>query len=147
MAAGARPSRIDEAMNYRETLARKRLLGLFLATIVVDPRGFGVGHVTRTMMEETGTGREDTEDLVNHVRSLAGMRLAAFVREEEDGSARLSFRSRQGPSARRVALQFGGGGHEQAAGGGHPGPLAAAIADVTAALVAELERVDGGGGD
>ena len=143
IAAGARPSSINRSINHRETVQRKKLLARFLSTLEVTADGAcAFGHTTAAMLRETGTEAEDTEAFVEHVRSLEGVRMGAYLREQPDGQVKLSFRSVPGCSARNVALRFGGGGHEVAAGALHKGPLERAIEQVRAAVAAECQRTD-----
>ena len=145
VAAGADPTRIDHEINHRETLMRSRLRARFLKTLRLESEGrLGFGHVTQEMLAAEGAAAEDTEDFIEHVRSLEGVALAVLLREEPDHTVKLSLRSRPGRSALRVARAFGGGGHEMAAGAVHPGPLQAALEELLHAMEAEVERPEGG---
>ncbi len=60
---------------------------------------------------------KDTESLIDSIRSLKGVDLAAVIRPVE-GGWKLSLRSKRAPfSAGRIARRLEGGGHEMAAGG------------------------------
>ncbi len=127
VSVGARPARVAAFVMLRESLAAKKLLARFLDTVTLTEDGrIATGFVTREMFASTGALREDSEDLVNHLRALEGVAIAVFLREDADG-VKLSFRTRAPFSARALALQFSGGGHEQAAGGRHDGSLATAL--------------------
>jgi phosphoesterase RecJ-like protein len=128
--AGARPDRVAASIMLRESLAAKRLLARFLDTIELTHGGqVATGFVSREMFAATGATREDSEDLVNHLRAIADIQVAIFLREDDAG-VKLSFRTRAPHSARALALRCDGGGHEQAAGGRHAGPLSQALVDV-----------------
>jgi phosphoesterase RecJ-like protein len=141
VAAGASPVRIDHEVNHRETMTRKRLLAVFLGTLnrVADGR-LATGYVTAAMLAESGAAAEDTEDFIEHVRTLEGVRIAAFLREEPGGEVKLSLRTTAGCSALNIARVFGGGGHVPAAGAVHAGPLSAALEELEGAMRAELQR-------
>jgi len=71
---------------------------------------------TRELFEQTGTGPEDTEGLVNTVLYVNGVQVAISLREEEQG-IKFSLRSKSSTNVQTVAFRFGGGGHRNAAGG------------------------------
>src|SRR5207248_7575401 len=64
-----------------------------------------------------GVKPEDNEGLIDHIRAVEGVVVAAFFEELEGGLVRGSLRSKD-PKADvcKVASQFGGGGHTLAAG-------------------------------
>lgn len=70
------------------------------------------------------------EDLVNYPRSVAGVRVAILLREEGPGLIKASLRGKGDVAVNRIAHQFGGGGHEAAAGCTIAGTLPAATAAV-----------------
>ncbi len=138
--SGGRPSRVAAELGYRERIEGKKLLGAFLATIELRESGrVAMGHVTRAMMAETGGVEDETEDFVNQLRSLRGTSIVAFLRETT-GGVKISLRSRDGVSARRVAQHFGGGGHVLAAGAFVAAELAQVRGELAAELRAELAR-------
>ena len=66
---------------------------------------------------ELAVSLEDTKDLVDVVRVLQGVRVAAIFEDLEDGRIRVSLRSKDpGISVAAIAGQFGGGGHAMASG-------------------------------
>lgn len=68
-------------------------------------------------MRELGTKPDDTEGLIDHIRAIEGVIVAAFFEELEGGLVRGSLRSKPGGvDVCEVAAQFGGGGHKLAAG-------------------------------
>lgn len=76
-----------------------------------------VVRVTREMFERTGTTSEDTENIINFVRRLKSVRVAAILREEAPETYKFSLRSYGKDNVQAVAAHFGGGGHRNAAGG------------------------------
>lgn len=76
-----------------------------------------VAGVTREMFQRTGTKTSDTEDLINIIRELRGVRAAILLRQEGPGEYKFSLRSFGADNVQRVAASFGGGGHKNAAGG------------------------------
>lgn len=64
----------------------------------------------------SGCGPEDIDEQVKIPRSLAGVRIAILLTEAVQNETRINFRGENGTNVLALAEQFGGGGHEQAAG-------------------------------
>ncbi len=74
-------------------------------------------QVTPRMLEETGAKEEDLEGLASYLSTVRErVKVAAVLKEREDGTTRVSFRSMPGTDVAAIARRFGGGGHAQAAG-------------------------------
>jgi phosphoesterase RecJ-like protein len=64
-----------------------------------------------------GADREESEGLIDHIRSIEPVVVACVFEDLEDGIIRLSLRSKsEDVDVNLVAQQFGGGGHKAAAG-------------------------------
>ncbi len=117
VSAGADPARISQAVLMSQSEARIRLVGRLLDTLDFDPsRKIAWVRLDREMFAETGAARNDTEGLVNYPLSVDGVELCAFFREEAPGEYRVSLRSQGDHNVGRIASEFGGGGHRNAAG-------------------------------
>jgi bifunctional oligoribonuclease and PAP phosphatase NrnA len=82
-----------------------------------------------------GLQPDDSEGLIDLIRAVKGVRVAAFFEELDGGKIRVSMRSKdKGVNVCDVAARFGGGGHALAAGIRMTGPLEDAKAKVLAAL-------------
>lgn len=78
-----------------------------------------------------GLKPEDSEGLIDIIRGIRGVLVAAFFEELPDHRVRVSLRSKDARfDVCKVALQFGGGGHALAAGIRMPGPIEEAKARV-----------------
>jgi phosphoesterase RecJ-like protein len=115
--AGARPESLYEQLFEQTTLPRLRLTGLVLDRLQTTAGGL-IAHteIRRDDYEQTGAIPQDTEDLVNYTRMLAGVEVGLFFMEQPRGGVKVSFRSRGRVNVARVAEQFGGGGHRLASG-------------------------------
>ena len=82
-----------------------------------------VAAITREMFERTGTTSEDTENIINFIRRLKSVRVAAILREEGPDTYKFSLRSYGDDNVQAVAAKFGGGGHKNASGGSIEAPL------------------------
>lgn len=84
------------------------------AELIEDAR-FVYSWLTRADLEETGVAMEETDRLVDAIRSTSAVDVAALFKEQQDGRWRVSLRSK-GPGIAGFARARGGGGHELAAG-------------------------------
>ncbi|MFI0347645.1 MAG: bifunctional oligoribonuclease/PAP phosphatase NrnA [Chthoniobacterales bacterium] len=84
-----------------------------------------------------GVQPEDTEGIIDHLRSVEGVIAAAFFEELLDHRVRLSLRSKDRSfDACALCQEYGGGGHVMAAGASIQGSLA----DVEKRVLASLEN-------
>jgi len=96
-------------------------------------------EIRRDDYQKTGALPQDSEDLVNYVRSVAGVEVGLLFMEQPRGGVKVSFRSRQRIDVGRLAEQLGGGGHRLASGAILPTSLDDARARVLAAVAAALD--------
>ena len=114
---GLLPGPFHEQKQSTGTLNQLQMRG----TVLQRARLYAEGQIslisfTRELFEQTGTGPEDTEGLVNTVLYIRGVQVAISLREEEQG-IKFSLRSKGSTNVQTVAFRFGGGGHRNAAGG------------------------------
>lgn len=74
-----------------------------------------VVHVTRTLTRQSGLKDPDTQEILDVVRTLKGVKVTLLLKEKNKNEIKISLRSRT-VDVNRVAEQFGGGGHRAAAG-------------------------------
>lgn len=135
---GARPSVLYRSLYEQYTLSRLKLAGRVLSRMRLDCEGrLASTYVRLDDYTETGAEPPDTEDLVNECLTIAGTEAAFILIEQSNGNIKASFRSNTQVDVARVAEQFKGGGHKQAAGAILPGPLA----DVQAKILAAMKSV------
>lgn len=137
--AGADGSKVSESVFGDITKEAMELTHLALGTIKTHNDGrIGTMTLTQEDFKKSGALDEDTENLINLVRNLNTVKLAAFLKEMPDGRVKISLRSKNGLNVADVAGKFGGGGHAYAAGAVMPGPLDQALKQVLAACQAAL---------
>ena len=68
------------------------------------------------MFARAGADPGDSEGLIDTLRSIAGVDAVALIREREDGTHKVSLRSRGEVDVEKIARHHGGGGHRNAAG-------------------------------
>lgn len=94
-----------------------KLLGRMLerATLHEQER-FVYSWVTQQDLGDNGVQMDETEKLIDLLRATRAADVAAMFKEQENGSYRVSLRSRGSVSVGAIARSQGGGGHELAAG-------------------------------
>jgi phosphoesterase RecJ-like protein len=138
--AGARPEIVYERLYEDSSLSRLKLTGLVLERLQTSHGGrVASTEIRRTDYEATGATPQDTEDLVNYTRSLAGVEVGLFFMEQPKGGVKVSFRSRDKVDVARLAERFGGGGHRLASGAILHSSLEEARSKVLAAVDAALD--------
>ena len=92
-------------------------------------------------VRELGTIPDDTEGLIDHIRSIDSVIVAAFFEELEGGLVRVSLRSKdRSADVCEIATAFGGGGHTLAAGLRTRGSLAEVQEKILQAIHDKLPR-------
>ncbi|MEE8349119.1 MAG: bifunctional oligoribonuclease/PAP phosphatase NrnA [Acidobacteriota bacterium] len=135
---GARPSVVAQAIHMDQPQERIKLLGSLLDTLDIHSSGkIATITLTQQMLVDTGASANDTEGMVNYPLSINGVEMAAFFRQDQGDSYRVSLRSQDLHDVSVVARLFGGGGHKNAAGLSVEGNLDEAIAKV----IGELEKL------
>jgi bifunctional oligoribonuclease and PAP phosphatase NrnA len=133
--SGAKPGDVFAALYEKNTLARLHLQGRILSAAKTELDGRLIySAATPQDLAETGAEATDTEDVVNRLLGVAGVEVGLLFLELGPDETKVSLRSRTGFDVRKVAEQFGGGGHAAASGVRYPGPLAPAVAAITAAI-------------
>jgi phosphoesterase RecJ-like protein len=136
---GLEPGSVSESVYERRTLIDIKLLGLVLSTLKVNKSGeIAYLAITRKMILETGADISKSEGFVNYARSIDGVKVAAFFKEDSKDAKKInvSFRSKSGVDVNEIASFFGGGGHVKASGC----ILEGSLADVEARVVAKIEK-------
>ena len=90
--------------------------------------------VTQEMLVRHGVSIDEVEGLIDILRRAQEAEVTCVLKEEEDGSVRVSLRSLGGIDVRRVAEANGGGGHRFAAGFTSDLDVPTVVARITAAL-------------
>jgi phosphoesterase RecJ-like protein len=147
--AGVDIQRVYELVFETVPLRKLHLLGVVIEHLVLYEGGrIAISHVERGDFVRLAASESDTEGLVDHLRAVSGVEVAALIREPQpalDGRLppnRVSLRSRGGLDVSAIARKTGGGGHRQAAGFSHGGDIAAIRAFIAAEAALQLSLVD-----
>lgn len=108
---------LSRALFEEHRFAYLQLLGdaLHNAVLVREQR-FVWTFVTQEMLVRHGVAMEEVEGLVDILRRTAEAEVTCVLKEEVDGSIRVSLRSLGDVDVRGIAEAHGGGGHRLAAG-------------------------------
>jgi bifunctional oligoribonuclease and PAP phosphatase NrnA len=140
IAAGARPTDAYEMLYEQSSVGRLRLTGLVLQRLALSHGGRVCStEIRRGDYEATGAVPQDSEDLVNYTRGVAGVEVGLFFMEQPRGGIKVSLRSRQAIDVAAIAERFGGGGHRLASGCVLDTTLEEARQRVLAAVAAALD--------
>lgn len=114
---GAQPEQVSMWLYESQPVAVLRLLGQMLQTLRLHEDGrIATGLLTLEMFQNAGASPGDSEGLIDHLRSIAGVEAVGLIREREDGTQKVSLRSRGEVDVEKIARHHGGGGHRNAAG-------------------------------
>ena len=137
MDLGADKNEITEKIFANKRFAATRIVGAAMASARLENEGkYCWSIVDDAMLAEYGADGEDTEEIIQHLRAVEGVDVAALFKAY-DGDIRVSLRSNGRVNVQSIAAALGGGGHFRASGLTYPGSLPAAIEAVRAALRAE----------
>ena len=97
----------------------------------------GISYITLEEIASCGATNEDTEGIIDSIRDIDTVEVAALLRESEDGLIRVSLRGKTCADVSKIATQLGGGGHRLAAGCTMKPPIEQAAVQILA-LAKEL---------
>ncbi|HKP39259.1 MAG TPA: bifunctional oligoribonuclease/PAP phosphatase NrnA [Pyrinomonadaceae bacterium] len=114
---GVRPAKTAEAIFGNYQWPKIELLSHVLATARRDETG-RVAWMRQTleMQRQTQASEEDADGFVNYPLTVGEVEAVALFKECSPGVYRTSLRSKGEVNVARIAEQFGGGGHRNAAG-------------------------------
>lgn len=117
VAHGADPVDLYRQMYDSYSLGRLRLTGELLHAMELEDQGrIALLRLTPEVHARTGSTPDESDGLVNLPFSAGAVQIVVLLRAEDDGTSRVSLRSRGEIDIRAVAQQFGGGGHRNASG-------------------------------
>jgi bifunctional oligoribonuclease and PAP phosphatase NrnA len=119
--AGVHVHDIYRRLYERVPIEKLRLVSRAIERIrQLDDCALAVTYISAQDYRETGANESLTEGLIDHVRALEGVEVAAMIRDKTDGGAaarKVSLRSASGTvDVSAIAQKHGGGGHRRAAG-------------------------------
>ena len=89
-------------------------------------------------LAQFGLTYDDVEELPNIPLNLEGVEVAIAVKDRDENSRRVSFRTKDVIDVSEIAAQFGGGGHKSAAACVISGDIEKNIEDIIGAIIKKL---------
>ncbi|OQY59538.1 MAG: hypothetical protein B6245_06170 [Desulfobacteraceae bacterium 4572_88] len=149
---GVDPYNVAKHVYGQYSLGRIKLLNMALDSIEISQNGkISMMTVTREMLSETGTQPEDADGLINYARRIEDVKLAVLIQENQNGGKKkkrktggtelfhVSLRSDGTVDVASIAANFGGGGHQTAAGFN----IEATMTELKSGIFNLAERIEG----
>lgn len=112
---GAKPSYIYQKSFESWSENRLKLFKKMLENVEIIPP-LAIAFIRKNDFDETNTQEPDTERFAEFLRILKDVNISALIREIEKGMIKVSLRSKGDIDVSKIALEFEGGGHKNAAG-------------------------------
>lgn len=115
--AGANTSQVSSHLYEEKIFSTVKLQGIALGRLEKSCRDQIVwAYLKLSDYADACAQEEETEGIINQIRSVKGSRVAVLFRETSEGGIKVSLRSRNDLDVSAIARQFGGGGHRLASG-------------------------------
>ncbi len=114
---GVQSNELYQAYYMSDTPARSRLLGATLSQLELHAQDrVAVLCVTPDLLARCSATRADAEDLVGEPMRIGTVEASVLLSSLDAGVTKVSLRSKRFVNCAALAAEFGGGGHERAAG-------------------------------
>ncbi|MEG1524064.1 MAG: bifunctional oligoribonuclease/PAP phosphatase NrnA [Clostridia bacterium] len=122
---------------------KMRLHGLAIMKTELYERGrIGISMLTEEDLKSCGATGEDMEGIIDSIRDIDTVEIAAMLRESSDGLIRVSLRGKSAADVSKIAVRYGGGGHKLAAGCTMQPPIADAASKILTNAMEILHGAD-----
>ena len=129
--AGARVYELNQELFETNTLGRLRMQAWIVDHMQLLRDGeMAIIAIPGAVEKSIGVTEDDMDNISSFPRTVAGVKMAATLRETSDGDTKMSVRAVPGWDATRVTVPFGGGGHKGAAGASFKLPIEKAVEEV-----------------
>ena len=133
--AGADTFRLNQELFETNSLAKLRLQGWLVENALFLQGGkIAICALPLSKEQELGLTEDDMENISGFPRSIAGVKIAATLRQETAETVKMSVRAVPGYDAAAICATFGGGGHKGAAGASMKMTMDEAVEAVKAAM-------------
>lgn len=137
--AGLDPAAMARQVFDSSSVGKLKLIGTLLEQMQLEANGrVAVLRLSDALLDSTGASMDDTEGLINMPLTAEEVRAVVLFKTNDGG--RVSLRSKGAIDVRGVALEYGGGGHRNAAGLTLPETGPDAERRLIAKVVAAVER-------
>ena len=133
---GARVYELNQELFETNTLSKLKMQGWIVDHMKVFCNGtLAIVAIPKAVETELGVTEDDMDNISSFPRTVAGVCMAATLRETKDGDTKISVRAIPGYDATKITEKFGGGGHKGAAGASLRMPLSEAAKAVEEAML------------
>ncbi len=144
---GVRSHELYQTYYMSDKPARSRLLGATLSQLELHAEDrVAVQCVTPDLLERCGATRSDAEDLINEPMRIGTVEASILLSSLDAGVTKVSLRSKRLVNCASLAAEFGGGGHERAAGVRIKSDLQSVKELILKAVIEQLPSADATGG-
>jgi len=113
---GVDPVEVYDRIYDQSKISKVKLLGRSLDTLkLIDSNRVGYMYILQSTFSELDASETDTENFVNYPLSIENVVVSLLFIELKNGF-KVSFRSKGNIPVNKIAANFGGGGHTNAAG-------------------------------
>jgi phosphoesterase RecJ-like protein len=139
--AGVNPASMARRVFDSNSFGKLKLIGHLLDSMqMLDNGRLASICLTQDMLDRADSTVNDTEGIINLPLTAREIQAVVFFKALEPGLVRVSMRSKYDVDVRSVAVQYGGGGHKNAAGFAVPGKVSEVRGPIVEKLLAEIER-------
>ena len=115
--AGADIYGLNQQLFETNSLPKLRMHAWMIENMkLLDDGKLAIVAIPRAVEELLRVTDDDMDNISSYPRTVAGVRMAATMRQTKDGETKISVRAVPGYDAAAVCAHFGGGGHKGAAG-------------------------------
>lgn len=133
--AGADAFRLNQILFETNSLGRLRLQGWLVENAIFLQGGkIAICPLPLSKEQELGLSEDDLENISGFPRTIAGVKIAATLRQDSADTVKMSVRAVPGYDAAAICQKFGGGGHAGAAGASMKLTMEEAVEAVKAAM-------------
>ena len=136
MASGADIFALNQQLFETNSLSKLRLHAWMTEHMeFFDDGRMVIVAIPRLLEDQLGCTEDDMDNISSFPRTVAGVCMAATLRQSKSGQTKISLRAVPGYDAAAVCGEFGGGGHAGAAGASSALPLEEAVRAVKDAML------------
>ena len=141
--AGIDANKVSIELYENQRIEKILIKNKVLSTLSLICEGKGaICYMTEAMLAETGASGDETDGVVQELRSINSVEIAAFLKEIPGGKVKASLRSKRYADVAEIAASFGGGGHIRAAGCTFTCTLGEAFDAIKEKMMDSLEKHD-----
>lgn len=108
---------INTNLYQSRSIEKTNLLVASLNTLeFFNNKKIGLAMITKKMLEESNATSEETDFVVNFIRDIDIVEVACILKEIDNNTIKISFRSKKHVDVSQIAKAFNGGGHAKASG-------------------------------